>query len=175
MPGLNPPCHSSIERHNVSAACEPIIPNCERLGGRGGFRYGLAIRGTIMLKFLVSSFLMLVFTIPALAKPIDVYPVTCKDLWVAVKDTLENQSNYAVISEDEAGLRARFIVVGVLTQYTERVALIAKNGGCQANATILEVGSDNGDWRQFQHRLAKSLTKLQAAKPKPAASAAGQP
>ena len=118
---------------------------------------------------------MLVFAAPALAKPMDVYPVSCNDLWVAVKDTLGNQRDYAVISEDDAGLMARFVVIGVSNRYTDRVTLIAKDGGCLAKATVPEDGPGNGDWRQFQHRLAKSLVKLQAAKPKPAASANGQP
>ncbi len=117
---------------------------------------------------------MLVVAAPALAKPNDVYPVSCNDLWAAVKDTLDNPRNYGVISMDDAGQRASFVVVGNLTQYADKVALAAKDGGCAMKATILEVGSDNGDWRLFHHRLTQSLAKLQAAKPKPAATVTGQ-
>ncbi len=118
---------------------------------------------------------MLVVAAPALAKPTDVYPVSCNDLWAAVMDTLDNPRNYGVVSMDNVGHRASFVVVGDLTQYTEKVALTATDGGCAMKATILEIGPDNVDWRQFHHRLAKSLAAVEAAKPKPAEKPAGQP
>jgi hypothetical protein len=135
----------------------------------------LATRRAIMPRFLITSFLVLVFAVPALAKPRDVYPVPCNDLWTALKDTLGNQRNYGVFWEDDAGQKASFVVVGALAHYTQIVELRTRGGGCVANATILELGPDNRDWRQFQHRLARSLAKLQAAKPKSAAMATGHP
>ena len=126
-----------------------------------------------MLRFLTTSFLMLVVAVPALAKPRDVYPVSCVDLWAAVKDSLENPRDYGIISISDVQQKASFIVVGNLTAYTDRVALTAADGGCAMKATFLEVGSDNSDWRQFHHRLERSLAKLQAAKPKVAATATG--
>jgi hypothetical protein len=128
-----------------------------------------------MLKLLISLFLMVVFAAPVLAKPTDVYPVSCDNLWAAVKDTLGNQNNYGIISMDDEDLRASFVVVGALTHYTDKVALTATDGGCALDAKILDVGPENVDWRQFHHRLDKSLAKLHAAKPKPAPTAAGQP
>lgn len=118
---------------------------------------------------------MLVAVVPALAKPIDVYLVSCNDLWVAVKDTLDNPRNYGVVSFDDVSQRARFVVFGHLTEYTEKVSLKARKGGCMADATIDQVGPGNEDWLQFQHRLAKSLAMLQAAKPKLVVTATGQP
>jgi hypothetical protein len=128
-----------------------------------------------MFKFLVTPFLIICFATPALAKSKDVYPDSCSDLWAAVMDTLGNQHNYGIILEDDLRRRVSFVVVGALVHYTETVALAARDGGCVAKANIIELGPDNDDWRQFHHRLAKSLTKLQAAKPKLAATAAGQP
>lgn len=127
-----------------------------------------------MRKFLITSFFMLVAATPALAKPKDVYPVPCVDLWAAVKVSLENPQNYGIMSINDAAQSAAFIVVGDLTPYTDRVSLVANEGGCEMKAAFLEVGSDNANWRQFHNRLAKSLAKLQAAKPKPAATATGQ-
>jgi hypothetical protein len=128
-----------------------------------------------MLKFLLTSFLILVVAAPALAKRPDVYPVSCNDLWAAVHDTLDNPRNYGVVSMDDFGQRARFVVIGARGNYTQTVKLKAKDGGCAANATIIELGPHNMDWRQFQHRLAHSLARLQAAKPKPAAASIGLP
>jgi len=119
-----------------------------------------------MRKFLIPTFLLLVFAVPALAKSVDVYPVSCDDLWAAVKDTLANTNNYGVAWMDDLNKRASFVVIGDLTQYTERVALVPQEGGCWAKARVLEVGPADDEWRQFQHRIAKSLAKLQAAKPK---------
>lgn len=127
-----------------------------------------------MFKFLITPLLMIVFAAPAMAKPKEFYRVSCDDLWAAVTDTLGNPRNYGIIWQDDIGQRASFIVVGALAHYTEMVALKARDGGCAANADILELGPSNDDWRQFQHRVAKSLMKLQAAKPKPEASATGQ-
>jgi hypothetical protein len=39
---------------------------------------------------------MLFIAAPALAKPRDVYQVSCDDLWGAVKDTLSNPNNYGI-------------------------------------------------------------------------------
>jgi hypothetical protein len=127
----------------------------------------------VMLKFL-TSFFLLVVAASALAKPRDVYPVSCNDLWAAVHDTLDNPHNYGIVSINDIEQKASFTVVGNLTAYTDKVALTAKDGGCAMNAAFLEVGPDNSDWLQFHHRLAKSLAKLQAAKPKPAVSETGQ-
>jgi hypothetical protein len=127
-----------------------------------------------MRKFLITSFLMLVSVAPALAKSIDVYPVSCDDLWAAVNVTLSNTNNYRVLSIDDAGQKARFVVVGELNPINEKVELKAKGGGCMADATITELGPGNSGWLQFHHRLAQSLAKLQAAKPKSVVTATGQ-
>jgi hypothetical protein len=91
-----------------------------------------------------------------------------------VKDTLDNPRNYGIMSMNDVEQKASFIVVGNLTAYTDKVALTAKDAGCAMKVTILEIGPDNPDWRQFHHRLERSLAKLQAAKPKPAVTATGQ-
>lgn len=110
-----------------------------------------------------------------MAKPADVYPVTCNDLWVSVKDTLDNHRNYGVTWIDDLNHKASFVVVGNLTQYTDRVALVGNDGSCEMKSTFLEVGSDNTDWRQFHHRLAQSLAKFEAAKPKQTETGSGTP
>ena len=126
-----------------------------------------------MLKFLITTLFGLVLAAPALAKPAGLYPVTCDNLWAAVKDMLNNPSNYAVLSMDDAGHRASFAIVGSMSHYTQRVALSVEDGGCLANVIIYEIGPDNDEWRLFHHRLAKSVAKLHAAKPKAESAATG--
>ena len=127
-----------------------------------------------MLKSFITILLALVLAVPAFAKPRGVYPVSCDTLWAAVKATLGDQSNYGVLSINDAAHHASFIVVGGLTQYTDKVALTAKDSGCTMDANLLQVGSGNEDFLQFHHRVQKSLAKLQAAEPKPAPAAGGQ-
>ena len=128
-----------------------------------------------MFRTLILSFLLLVAVTQALAKPKDIYPVPCNDLWAAVKDTLENPSNYAIIAMSDGLKKTSFFVIGDLVTYTDRVALSDKDGGCAMKADFLEQGSDNPDFRQFRHRVDRSLAKLQAAKPKLAATGTAQP
>ena len=145
-----------------------------KLPDLAGFGCSFAPRKSARLKFVITLFLFFFLAAPALAKPRDVYPVPCNDLWAAVNLTLSDSHNYGIMSVNDVQQKASFIVIGNLITYTDIVALTATNGGCAMKATILEAGSDNPDWRQFHHRLAQSLAKLQAAKPKPSAAATGQ-
>lgn len=128
-----------------------------------------------MFKLIGTSFALLILVTPGLAKSTELYPVSCNDLWVSVKTTLDNSQNYGITSVDDLNLRASFVVVGNLTQYTDKVSLTARNGNCELKSAFLEVGSDNTDWRQFHHRLAKSLAKWLASKPSSAPKGAAQP
>ena len=127
-----------------------------------------------MRRFLTTSFLILIVATPAMAKPKDFYPVSCNDLWAAVKGELENPRNYGIVSMNDSAQSAAFVVVGDLTTYTDRLALAASGEGCTMKASFLEVGADNANWRQFHNRVGKSLARLQAAKPKPGATSTGQ-
>jgi hypothetical protein len=127
-----------------------------------------------MLKSLITSFILLLVAVPALAQQRDVYPVSCGDVWAAVHDTLDNPHNYGILSMNDLAQKASFVVVGALTPYTDRIALTAKGGGCQVTEAFLENGPDDSDYLQFHHRLARSLKRLQAAKAKPAAAAEGR-
>jgi hypothetical protein len=116
------------------------------------------------VKIFISVLFMLLLAVPASAKPRDVFPVSCEDLWSAVNLTLSDQGNYRVASVDDLNMRVSFIVVGNLTTYTDRVALNTLETGCQMKLAITQVGSDDSDARGFRKRLAKSLAKVEAAK-----------
>lgn len=122
-----------------------------------------------MRKTLVVISLAFLTSIPAFARPHDVYPVSCNLLWSAIENVLENPGDYRVLTMDEAQQKASFVVVGDLTAYKDTVALMARGDGCMMTLKISQVGSDDSDERGFRKRLAKSLAKLQAgAKAKPA-------
>lgn len=126
-----------------------------------------------MTKCLVTAALILVFAAPAMAAPRDFFPVSCDDLWAAVNVTLSDAGNYSVSSIDDVNKKAAFIVVGELIVYTDTVALIARDNGCQAKLTIKEVGAENSNYRSFRKRLVKSLAKVEAAKSPAPAKPAG--
>lgn len=122
-----------------------------------------------MKTFLV-ALLLLVFSVSTFAKsksldPVKgVYPVSCDDLWLAVKNTLGDKGNYALASVNDLELHASFTVVGDLIVYTDRVTLYPKEGGCTIKEDFGEVGAENTNWRAFHKRLGHSLAGLQAAK-----------
>jgi len=117
---------------------------------------------------------MFVVAAPARAKSSDDYQVSCNDLWAAVKATLDNPDNYGILSLNDTVQKASFTVVGGLTTDTDKVALTPKDSGCGMRTMFIQLGPDNSDWRQFHHRIARSLAKMQAAKPKPVVTATGQ-
>ncbi|HWE83454.1 MAG TPA: hypothetical protein VG267_00815 [Terracidiphilus sp.] len=123
-----------------------------------------------MVRTYASGLLMLCLAVPTFAKPKTaepvkgVYPVSCDDLWAAVKNTLGNRANYALESVNDLDLHASFIVIGDLIVYTDRVTLIPKEGGCSIKEDIGEVGAENVNWRAFHKRLGQSLAKMRAAK-----------
>ena len=115
-----------------------------------------------MRKLVLTAILMLVSVAPALAKSADVYPVSCDALWPAVKLTLNNQGNYSILSINDLRHQAVFVSVDSASQAAQRLQLKAVGDGCTADDRITQSAPDSSDWEQFQHRLAKSLTNLQA-------------
>ncbi len=111
----------------------------------------------VVLFLVITSF-------PACARARDVYPVSCDDLWAAVKDTLQSPRDYAIVSMSDSAWSATFTVIGNLTVRTDRVSLKTADSGCAMKAEITEIGADDPDWRQFHNRISKALVKLQARK-----------
>jgi len=122
----------------------------------------------------IAALFVLLCSVPASAKPNEFYPVTCDDLWAAVKDTLGNQHNYGIVFMSDDELKVSFVVVGDLTLFTDKVALSATDGGCAMKTKITDSGPDNTNWRQFHNRVGKSLARLQAAKAGPSSNSAGK-
>lgn len=97
--------------------------------------------------------------------------MSCDMLWSAVKGTLKNPNDYAILGLNDLSLKAWFIVVGDLKTYTDHVELTPQGNSCAMKLAMYQIGSDNSDERGFRHRLKRSLAKVEAAntaKPKPA-------
>lgn len=120
----------------------------------------------LMVRSVFFSLIALLLVVPANAKPKrDVYPISCDELWTAVKKTLNSPGNYGVLSVNDLTLHASFNVIGDLVKYTDRVTLIEQNGGCKMDLQMLQVGSDNSDERGFRKRLKRTLATIEHAKP----------
>lgn len=115
------------------------------------------------MKVVVSIIFVVLLSLPALAKPRDIFPGTCDNVWTAVTATLSDGRNYGIVSLDDLNKRAAFTVIGDLTVRTDRVALVPVDGGCQMKLVVTQIGSDNSDERCFRNRLKKSMARLQAA------------
>ena len=98
------------------------------------------------------------------------YPVSCSQLWGAVKDTLGNPKNYAEVQSDDSKLTASFHpkhsvhlnISGALLQRTNRVTLVSKGTGCEMQVVSNYSGWEHDDQGDFKKRVDEFL-----AKPKP--------
>jgi hypothetical protein len=139
---------------------------------RGGYR---DIKENDMRKAFLAAVLVLFFSVPALAKSKDDYPVSCDVLWTAVKGALSNPGNYSLLGISDSGQNAAFLVVGERPAHTDRVALTTKDTGCSLKLDFVQIGSDDSNERIFRKQVTKSLQKIQAAKPAAEAPAPAKP
>jgi hypothetical protein len=128
-----------------------------------------------MARFLVVILLLFVLAVPASgkAKNDDIYPVPCSDLWAAVRDTLGNPGNYSIMTADDDALTASYVIVGAQRQRVNSVLLNPEDNGCALQLTSPDSGYMSDDATPFKKRVARSLAKMQAAKPTGPAKPAG--
>ncbi|MGA7651360.1 MAG: hypothetical protein WBW68_02780 [Terracidiphilus sp.] len=125
-----------------------------------------------MTRTIAAALVMLSLAIPAFSRDKGiravkgVYPVSCDDLWAAVKITVQNHENYGLSSVNDLDLRASFIVIGDRFLYEDKVALFERNGGCEMKMDIGDIGAENTNFRQFRSRVERSLDKQESAKAK---------
>lgn len=118
-----------------------------------------------MARFVVVTLLLFLLAVPAFGKGHnDIYPVSCADLWNAVKDTLGNARNYTIMVMDDDQMTASYFITGALQQRVNSVALNQQDAGCELQVQA-NSGYGNDDARQFKNRVGHSLAKLQAGKP----------
>ncbi|MGB6780857.1 MAG: hypothetical protein WBE36_02280 [Terracidiphilus sp.] len=132
----------------------------------------MRFHGNKTARTIAAALVMLSLAVPAFSKTKDihavkgVYPVSCDDLWAAVKDTVHNHDNYGLSAVNDLDLRASFIVIGDRFLYDDKVALLERNGGCEMKMDIGDIGAENTNFRQFRSRVEHSLTRQEAAKAK---------
>jgi hypothetical protein len=117
------------------------------------------------MRVVLIALSVLVSSVPTFASSRGVYPVSCNALWEAIKVTLSNTKDYSLLGISDSAHSAAFLVVGELTQHTDRVVeLIAKDSGCVMRLAFVEIGPADDNERGFRKRVKKSLAKMEAAK-----------
>jgi glycerol-3-phosphate dehydrogenase len=131
---------------------------------------------------VVLALISLALALPAFGKTHkNTYPISCSEVWPAVKDTLSNQENYNVVTSDDAIMTASYnvkhaahvTVTGAVLQRTNHVTLISKGAAeCEMQVVSNYSGFEHNDSGDFKTRVEESMAKLKAATPaKPEAPA----
>ena len=116
----------------------------------------------------------LAFALPAFGKHYkSTYPLSCSQVWTAVKDVLSNPENYDVTGTDDAQMKADYDVKhsahvnisGAMLQRKNHVTLISQGTTCQMDVVSNYSGWEHNDEGDFKKRVDESLAKLAAAKP----------
>jgi len=108
------------------------------------------------------------------------YPVSCSELWPAVKDTLSKPDSYEVVKNDDTQMSASYNVkhtahvnvTGAILQRTNRVTLVPKGAGCEMQVVSNFSGWEHNDQGDFKKRVDKSLVRLKGAPSAPPADPA---
>ncbi len=120
-----------------------------------------------MFRVLLVS-LFLTSSVQAFAKP---YRMPCSDVWVAVRETLEDRGNYRIVAMDSEQMRASFIVFGSLYPGVHAVFLKTRGDGCDMDVKMGFTGND--DEGALRNRVNHALAKRKAAQPTPPALITG--
>jgi hypothetical protein len=125
-------------------------------------------------RFAVLALLSFVSAIPAFGKTYkSTYPNPCSEIWPAVKETLSNPDNYAVVESDDAKMTASYNVKhsvhtnisGALLQRTNKVTLVPKGTGCEMEIVSNYRGWEHDDKGDFKKRVDEVLAKPKDTKP----------
>lgn len=125
------------------------------------------------MRVAITILMSLALTAPAFGETYKTnYPIACKEVWDAVKDTLAVPENYTVKKIDEPRMTADYqvkhavhvTVTGALLQRTNHVKLVPKDNGCEMQVVSNYSGFEHNDRGDFQQRVEDSMARLKAAK-----------
>ncbi len=105
------------------------------------------------------------------------YPISCNELWGAVKVALGNPDNYKDVQSDEEKMTADYnvkhsihwSVSGAINQGKNQVSLSPIGTTCEMSVMSMYSGLSHNDQGDFKKRVDEALAKQQATKPSEAA------
>ncbi len=122
----------------------------------------------VKTRVLFLALMPLVLALPAFGKTYKTsYPVSCNQVWGAVKDTLSSPENYSVVESDDTKMTASYNVrhsvhanvSGAALQRTNHVALVPKGEGCEMQVVSNYSGWEHDDKGDFKKRVDEFLAK----------------
>jgi len=125
-------------------------------------------------RFVVVALLSLVLAAPVFCKTSkNTYPVSCSEMWGAVKDVLSVAENYEVQDSNDALMTATYkvkhaahvTVSGAVLQRANHVALVSKGTECEMQVKSNYSGFEHDDSGDFRKRVEESFAKLKGSKP----------
>jgi hypothetical protein len=126
------------------------------------------------IKFAGAILLTLALALPLLGKTYkNTYPISCSELWPAVKVVLADTEHYEVKASDDAKMHADYeakhaahvTVTGAILQRTNHVTLVPKGTGCEMEVVSNFSGWEHDDRGDFKKRVDEALVKPKEAKP----------
>jgi hypothetical protein len=101
------------------------------------------------------------------------YPLTCTEVWSAVKATLSDGEHYEVVENDDSKMTASYnvkhqahvTITGAILQRTNKVSLVPKGGSCEMQVVSNFSGWEHTDRRDFKDRVDQSLVKVKGGTP----------
>jgi hypothetical protein len=105
-----------------------------------------------MRNFAVVLLLAFISVVPLSAKTHkDVYPLSCANLWPAVKDTLRNSGKYGILGIDNNEMTASFVIGGTLGgKRINSVVLNGKPDSCELQVQTAYSGLEHNDAGDFK-------------------------
>ena len=128
----------------------------------------------MMTRCVVVALLSLALALPAFGKTSkSIYPVSCSELWGAVKNVLGNAENYNVEESSDTLMSATYkvkhaahvTVSGAVLQRANHVALVSKGAECELQVKSNYSGFEHNDSGDFRKRVEESFAKLKESKP----------
>lgn len=132
-------------------------------------------------RIVIVAAMSLCLVMPAFGKTYKTtYPVSCSEVWTAVKATLGNPDNYNVVSSDDAKMNAVYDVKhsahvdvsGALLQRKNHVTLVPQGTACEMQVVSNYSGWEHDDQGDLKKRVEEAMSKQKAA---PATSTTGTP
>ena len=130
-----------------------------------------------MMKFWVVIFMSLALALPAFAAGNKTYqttyPITCSEVWSAVKIALANPNNYKDVQSDEEKMSAEYnvkhsihwSVSGAINQGKNKVSLVPIGATCEMNVVSMYSGLAHNDAGDFKKRVDEAMGKAKGSKP----------
>ena len=130
-----------------------------------------------MLKYAVAGLMSLALALPAFGAGNKTYqttyPVSCSEVWGAVKVALGNPDNYKDVQSDENKMSAEYNVKhsihwsisGAINQGKNRVSLVPIGTTCEMNVVSMYSGLAHNDAGDFKKRVDEALAKLKGGTP----------